>query len=164
MVRKRPKMTAPATNIKIMADDLRALAIASFKTAQESFPCIRVISIAPMQPTAAASVEVNQPANSPPSTSVKRAPISIIPFSERHLTDQLERTPAGPISGRRRQSSPIVAMNSTTRISPGTILARNRSRMANSACSAITISTELGGMMTPSVPPAATLPALSARL
>jgi hypothetical protein len=56
----------------------------------------------------------------------------------------------------------MVSRNSAVRIRPGMTAARNRRSSDCSVCTAITISTTLGGITTPSVPPTAMAPLDSA--
>src|SRR5680860_1892114 len=56
----------------------------------------------------------------------------------------------------------MVAMNREDRIRPGITAPRKSLAIDCSACNAITMSTTLGGITTPRVPPTATLPVLRA--
>ncbi len=95
-------------------------------------------------------------------TSENSASASTTPESARNFSPQVVCGPSGPSAGLRLHIQTMVARNSAVRMSPGTTAATNRRSSDCSVCTAMTISTTLGGITTPSVPPTAMAPVDSA--
>lgn len=90
------------------------------------------------------------------------ASVSITPVRLRSFSPHVVFGPSGPSAGLRTHIHQIVSRNSAVRIRPGTTAATNSRSSDCSVCTAITISTTLGGITTPSVPPTAIAPVDSA--
>jgi hypothetical protein len=82
-------------------------------------------------------------------TSENSARASTTPVSATSFSRQLVCGPSGPSAGLRMHIQTMVARNSAVRIRPGTTAATNRRSSDCSVCTAITISTTLGGITTP---------------
>src|SRR5660398_224025 len=162
IVRNPPRTTAPATRNMTMAETCKVSRTPSQKSCHPKRRRIKAIANAPQEPAAPASVGVNHPAYMPPKTREKRMTVSTTPPRARNLSFHVDRSPAGPSWGLRRHSTHMVAMNREDRIRPGITAPRKSLAIDCSACNAITMSTTLGGMTTPRVPPTATLPVLRA--
>ena len=118
--------------------------------------------MAPADPKAPPSVGVNQPANMPPMTKTKSTMVSMIPESAIIFSLRLVFGPAGPSLGLRHASNRMVMAKATVSIRPAGTSATNSLAMERLYWIPMTISTTLGGIMTPSVPPVATEPQFSA--
>ncbi len=162
-VRKRPKRTAPVISSTTMAEMRSVSVVAWTMLAKDSLRRTRPMTSAPNEPAAPASVGVNQPTYRPPMTSTNSTSASATPESERIFSDHGVAGPGGPRRGLRLHIHCTVPRKSAVSSRPGMMPARNRRSSDCSVCTAMTIITTLGGITTPSVPPTATAPVLSAR-